>query len=364
MDNKDKNHELSFTSKDSIDLIKKRIINAKISIDLEMYYFVNDEIGSSILNLLIQKAKEGLKIRLLFDHVGSYDFSKAAEVLKELKNHSIKVLFFNSILPFSRNRKTFWFLRDHRRTIMIDDDYLFTGSVCISKATINWKELGIFIKDKDIVIKAKNVFNETWNKVYHPSFNIGSTNRNEVLSVKDYNYITQSPLQFKRHIYRYYVNAIKASKESIYLVSPYFVPDRRIVRQLIRASKRHGNVHIILPKNTEILVVDLARNTYIKQLLTAGIHIYFHNKMLHSKFSIFDSKQAFIGTLNLDNLSLKYNYECGVVTSNTECLSELNNYIKNDLITYSEKLNIDSWKNRSLLTKLIERFVWLFRKIL
>lgn len=362
----DKNYELSFTSKECINSIKERICTAKNSIDLEMYYFVNDDTGSEILNLLIQKANEGLKIRLLFDHVGSYEFSNNNETLKKLKDHNIKILFFNSILPFSKNRKTFWFLRDHRRTILIDDEYLFTGSVCVSNTTLNWKELGIFIKDKNVVIKAKNVFNETWNKVYHPTFNIGSTTRRrkESMSLTDFDYITQSPLQFKRHIYRYYIRSVKASKESIYLVSPYFVPDRRIVRQLIRASKRHGNVYIIVPKSTEIPVVDLARNTYIKQLLSAGIHIYFHDKMVHSKFSIFDNKEAFIGTLNLDNLSLRYNYECGVITSNTVCVSELNNYIKNDLTTYSEKLNLTSWKNRSLLTKIVERFVWIFRKIL
>jgi cardiolipin synthase len=360
----DKNYELSFTAKECVDSIKERIYTAKNTVDIEAYYFVNDDIGSEILKLLIQKAKDGLKIRLLFDHVGSYEFSNNKETLKELKNHNIKVLFFNSILPFSKNRKTFWFLRDHRRTILIDDEYLFTGSVCLSSATIEWKELGIFIKDKDVVIKAKNVFNETWNKVYHPTFSIGSTTKKDTLSLKDFNYITQSPLQFKRHIYRYYVRSIKASKESIYLVSPYFVPDRRIVRQLIRASKRHGNVHIIIPKNTEIPVVDLARNTYIKQLLTAGIHIYFHDKIVHSKFSIFDNKQAFIGTLNLDNLSLRYNYECGIITLNSECISELNNHIKDSLISSSNKLTLDSWNKRSFLTKVVEKFVWLFRKIL
>ncbi len=360
----DKNYELSFTSKECINLIKEKILTAKDSIDVEIYYFVNDKIGSEILRLLKEKAIEGLKIRLLFDHVGSYEFSKDTEVLKELKNHNIKVLFFNSILPFSKNRKTFWFLRDHRRTILIDDEYLFTGSVCMSDATIDWKELGIFIKDKDVAIKAKNVFNETWNKVYHPTFNIGSTARKEIMSFKDFKYITQSPLQFKRHIYRYYIRSIKDSRESVYLISPYFVPDRRMIRQIIKASKRHRNVHIIIPKNTEIPVVDLARNTYIHQMLNAGVHVYFHNKMLHSKFSIFDNKHSFIGTLNLDNLSLRYNYECGVITSNMGCISELEEYIKNDLITDSEKLSSDSWNNRSLLTKFIEKFVWLFRKLL
>jgi len=360
----DKNYRLSFTSKECVDSIKERILSAKTTIDMELYYFINDEIGSDILNMLIQKAKEGLKIRLLFDHVGSYEFSKQPETLKELKNHTIKVLFFNSILPFSKNKKTFWFLRDHRRSIIIDDEYLFTGSLCLGLPTVDWIELGIFVKDKQIVLNAQNVFNETWNKVYHPTFNIGSTKRKEMLSLKDFNYITQSPLQFKRHIYRYYIKSIKASKESIYIISPYFVPDRRIVRQLIRASKRHRNVHVIIPKNTEILVVDIARNTYINQLLKNGIHVYFHNKMVHSKFSIFDNKEAFIGTLNLDNLSLRYNYECGVVALNNDCISELNNHIQTDLIPYSEKLNQESWKKRSLLIKLVEKFVWFFRKLL
>ena len=360
----DKKYKLSFTSKQCVDSIKERISGAKTSIDIEIYYFINDEIGSEILNLLIQKAKEAVKIRLLFDHVGSYEFSKDNKILKELKSYNIKVLFFNSVLPFAKNRKTFWFLRDHRRNIIIDDEYLFTGSVCIGCTTSNWKELGIFIKDTEIVAKARNVFNETWNKVYHPTFNIGSTLRKEIISLNDFNYITQSPLQFKRHIYRYYVKAIKASKNSVYLISPYFVPDRRIVRQLIRASKRHANVHIIIPKNTEIPVVDFARNTYIKQLLTHGVHIYFHSEMVHSKFSLFDNKEAFIGTLNLDNLSLRYNYECGIITLNKDCISELNDHIFNDLIQNSTKLTLSSWNNRSLLTKIVEKFVWLFRKLL
>lgn len=360
----DKNYELSFTSKECVNSIKDRILAAKSSINMEMYYFVNDTVGSEIIHLLTQKAKEGLKIRLIFDHVGSYEFSKETETLKELADHGVKVMFFNSIIPFTKNRKTFWFLRDHRRTIVIDDEYLFTGGVCVGNIAINWKELGIFIKDRELALKTSLIFNRTWNKVYHPSFNIGSTAKNDLDFLNDFNYITQSPFQFKRHIYKYYIKAIKESKESIYLISPYFVPDRKIKRQLIFASKRHNNVHLIIPKNTEIPVVDIARNTYINQLLKAGVHVYFHNEMVHSKFSIFDNKQAFIGTLNLDNLSLAYNYECGIITINNDCVSEINNHIKTDLIQYSTKLTLDSWKNRSLLTKIVEKFVWLFRKLL
>lgn len=359
-----KNYQLSFTSKECVESIKERISGAKSTIDIEIYYFVNDSIGSEILNLLKEKALEGVKIRLLFDHVGSYEFSKDIETLKILKNHSIDILFFNSILPFSKNKKTFWFLRDHRRTIIIDEEFLFTGSVCIGEATQDWKELGIFIKDRDLALKAKMIFNQTWNKVYHPSFKIGSTAKNELVSLKNFNYITQSPLQFKRHLYRYYIKSLKSSRESIYLISPYFVPDRRMIRQIIRASKRHGNVHIIIPRNTEILVVDLARNTHLDKLLSAGVNIYFHNEMIHSKFSIFDNKQAFIGTLNLDNLSLRYNYECGIITLDNDCISEIKKYIENDLIPNSTKLTLESWRSRSLLTKIIEKFVWLFRKLL
>ena len=359
----DTNYRLSFTSKDCINSIKERIQNAKISIDIEIFYFIEDRIGSDFLILLIEKAKQGLKIRLLLDHVGAYDLS-VSKTLDILKRHGIKVLFFNSLLPFSKNRKTFWYFRNHRRCIIIDKEHVFTGSVCIGQPTTDWIELGIFIQDIHLAERAQIIFNQTWNKVYHPTFNIGSVSRKDLKAKNDFNYITQAPLQFKRHIYKHYLKSIKNAKNDIYLVTPYFIPNGKFVRYLIDASERHVNIHIIIPKRTEWSIIDLARNTHIHRLLKHDIHIYFHEQMVHSKFALFDDTEAFIGTFNLDNLSMSYNYESAIKVLKTDCIADLRKYTASDLLPSSVKLNLQSWDNRGLFLKVLERLVWPIRRFL
>lgn len=358
-----KDYCLSFTSKECLNSIKRIINDAENSIDIEAFYFREDGVGREILNLLIDKTKQGLQIRILLDHMGSYEISNSS-VLKVLAINNIKVKFFNSIFPFSKNQKSIWFLRNHRRTILIDDKYLFTGSVCFGEPTINWKELGIVIKDRMAINKAKKIFNKTWFKVYGHTFNIGSTSKKDLSNIYSFNYITQSPLQLKRYIYRYYLRSIKEAQESIYLVAPYFVPNKRFIRHLTKASKRHVAVNVVLPLKTDTSIVDLARNTHIHNLLKHGVNIYFHDEMIHSKFAIFDNKEGFIGTMNLDNLSLSYNYECGLKILNRDCILDLTEYIKNDLISGSQRMDLNTWNKRSFSTKIKEKIVWIFRRFL
>jgi cardiolipin synthase A/B len=357
------NYLLSFKAKDCLNSIKEKIAHAKISVDIEIFYFMEDSIGSDFLILLIEKAKQGLKIRVLLDHVGAYDLTNS-KTLSILKDYNIKVLFFNSLLPFSKNRKTIWYFRNHRRTIIIDKEYVFTGSVCIGEPTTDWIELGIFIKDNILAEKAQTIFNQTWNKVYQSTFNIGSVSKKELESKSEFSYITQSPLQFKRYIYKYYLECIKNAQKDIYLISPYLVPNRKFINSLIDASKRNINIIIIVPRTTNWSVVDLARNTHIHKLLKNEINIYFHKRMVHSKFAIFDNKEAFLGTMNLDNLSLRYNYENGIKILNQDCISELNDHIKNDLLPDCVKIDLESWKNRGFILKILEKFVWIVRAFL
>ncbi len=357
------NYSLSFTSQESLNSIKEKIKHAKTSIDIEIFYFIEDRVGSDFLILLIEKAKEGLKIRLLLDHVGAYDLA-GSKTLEILKRHGIKVLFFNSLLPFSKNSKTIWYFRNHRRCIIIDSEYVFTGSICIGQPTIDWIELGIFIKDLHLAERAQIIFNQTWNKVYHPTFNIGSVSRKDLKAKNDFNYITQAPLQFKRHIYKHYLKSIENAKHEIYLITPYFIPNAKFVRYLIDAVKRQVKVHIIIPKKTEWSIIDLARNTHIHNLLKNGVNIYFHEKMVHSKFALFDKSEAFVGTFNLDNLSLSYNYESAIRVLKTDCINDLYKHVADDLLFHSVKLDIESWNNRGLFLKVLEKMVWPIRRFL
>lgn len=361
--NTDRTYKLAFTSRDCLDLIKEKILYAKKSIDIETFYFLEDTVGTDLLHILMDKAKNGVSIRIMLDHVGSYGMSKS-NMLDDLKHAGIKIRFFNSIIPFSKNRKTFWYLRNHRRTIIIDNEEVFTGSMCFGEPTQNWLETGIFVKDKELALKVTTVFNKTWSKVYHPTFSIGSTLKNSLYDLYDFNYVTQSPLQFRRNIYKYYLDSIKNARESIYLVSPYLVPTMRLMKSLIQASKRQVRVVLILPKKTDWTIVDLARNTFIRRLLRNGVQVYFHEDMVHSKYAIFDRREAFVGTFNLDNLSMVYNYECGLKITNKECVQELTTYTIEKLLPKSTKLDLETWEHRGFLLKFVEKIVKLFREFL
>lgn len=359
------NYKLYFTAQDCLDSIKQSIKDAKSSIDIEIFYFREDSIGLEFLNLLIEKSNQGLKVRLLLDHVGSYDLSNS-KTLITLKRHGVQIYFFNSLLPFSKNSKTIWYLRNHRRSIIIDSESVLLGSFCIGHFTLTWIELGILIKDKIFAKKIQSVFDKTWKKVYKPTFNIGSVSKKDLKNDNDndFNHITQSPIPFKRHIYKYYLNSIKTAKKEITLVSPYFTPDSRFIHALIKAVKRHVKVNIITPKNTDWYIVDLARNTHVKHLLKNKINFYLHDKMVHSKFAIFDKNEAYLGTMNLDNLSLRYNYENGVKIKKQSCVLELNDYVENTLLEDCKKINIDSWKKRPLMEKVLEKLVFIIRGLL
>lgn len=356
------NFKLSFTSKTCINDIKSKIQLAKYSIDIEIYYFNPDNTGTEILNLLKSKSLEGVKIRLLLDHIGSYRFDKIS-IKKDLDKHGIQIRFFNSIIPFSKGRKSILFLRNHRRSIIIDDKYLFTGGICFADPAIHWLETMISIQDKKTVEKAQKIFNNTWNRVYYPTFKMGKINKKDLNNQGDFTYLTQAPLQFQRYIYKYYLNSIKYSKERIFLISPYFIPDAKIVRYLKKASMRGVEVNIITPIKSNWTIADIARNTYIKSILQSNIKIHFTEKMIHGKFAIFDDQTAFIGTMNLDNLSLKYNYESGIIIKNKKCIDNLMTYTEN-LKTKTFNIDLNTWNNRNILLKIIEKIVWVFRKIL
>lgn len=357
------NYKLFFTSKDCIKAIRSKILSAKESIDIEIYYFTPDNTGVDIINLLKQKSSEGVKVRLLLDHVGSLKFDRTA-IIRDLNKHNIEIRFFNSIIPFTKNRKTFLFLRNHRRSIIIDDTYVFTGGLCISDQMIHWLELCILIKDKNINNAVKKIFNNTWNRVYYPTFKIGKSNR-KYLKEKDsrnFSYLTQSPFQFERYIYKEYLRNIKNSKKEITLVAPYFIPDFKLQRYLKHAVKNGVKVNIILPIKSNWIIADIARNTYINFLIRNHINIKFIEKMIHSKFAIFDDK-AFVGTMNLDNLSLKYNYESGVLINDRQCVEELKSY-SNFLMSKSFSFTEETWKNRSVWLKIFEKIIWPIRKFL
>ncbi len=353
-------YKLFLSSRECLAGIKDMISRAQKTIDFEAFYFIPDVIGREILDLLIQKAKQGVRVRLLVDTMGSFSMSRSLYT-ESLKKAGAHIRFFNSFVPFSKSKKAFWYFRNHRRAIIIDKKELCVGSFCIGVPTIDWIETAILIEGSKSIEQATKTFRETWHKCEHSTFKIGSSSK---LSTDCFSYITQAPLQRQRFIYKSLVQDIAKASKSITFITPYIVPDRKLLRSIKKASKKHVQINIITPKQTDSKLADLARNTYVNHLLNKHVRIFFTEKMIHSKVTIIDTNKAYIGTLNLDNVSLRYNYESTIITDSLACVSDLITFSQSILEKEATHLTKENWLKRSFFTKFLETLVWPIRKLI
>lgn len=353
-------YKLFHTSKENLEGLLHALDKAESTIDLEFFYLLPDEIGRQVLDILINKATQGVKVRILVDAIGSFSLSQSMypEAFQKAGGH---IRFFNSPIPFSINSKSLWYFRNHRRTVVIDNKELFVSSLCIGEHTKDWIETGILISNSQAIEEASCAFDTTWHKSLHKTFKIGSSSK---ISTDCFSYLTQAPLQSQRHIYYDLINRIRNANKTIILIAPYIIPDSRLIRALRQAKRRKVEVNIICPEKTDITIADLARNTYIDNLLLNNINIYMSKNMIHSKVAIFDNEVSHIGTMNLDNVSLRYNYEATLLIENRDCVEEMTNFVNKNILSNSRKIHLAEWRKRKILTKILEKLIWPIRKLL
>ncbi|MDD5357117.1 MAG: phospholipase D-like domain-containing protein [Candidatus Pacebacteria bacterium] len=325
------------------------IKGATKSIEIEQYIWSNDEIGIEFFKELIAKARGGVAIRLLCDHVGSFDFF-SSEWPGKLRDAGAKVRFFNIVSPWRVSNFTAWYFRNHRKTMVIDNKVAFIGGVGIRKDIRKWRDTHLSITG-DIVDAIKTNFDDIWNK---------SKRRNIFLlrkwfrRIKKFNLLTNVPHFFQRHIYHVLVDNIRSARHSILLTTPYFIPDGRLFRALRLAAKRGVEVKLIIPEKSDVMFFNIAAYSYIEPALKAGIRVFlFQNAILHAKTVVIDGKWATVGSLNLDTLSLLWNYEANIESTDKKFVDELAGHFETDLKT-SREVIYSEWKNRPFFDKMLQ----------
>ena len=150
----------------------------------------------------------------------------------------------------------------------------------------------------------------------------------------------------------------------MYLTTPYFLPDHRLQRVLILAAKRGVDVRVLIPAVGDHKIVQTGSESYFEFLLNKGVKIFRYTpSMIHAKVAVIDADWAMIGTMNLDNVSLRYNFESAIVTTNPLCVDELRGHFINDLKSATE-VRLEEWRKRSLVQRFRETLVWPIRKFL
>nr|WP_295972565.1 cardiolipin synthase [uncultured Bacillus sp.] len=327
-------------------------------IHLEYYIVRDDHIGQSLKSLLIQKANEGVKVRFLFDAVGSWKLSK--EYIHELRDAGVEMVLFGPVrLPFLNSKFNF---RNHRKIIVIDGSVGFAGGLNIGDEYLGRNAQFGFWRDTHLMLKGEAVrslqliFLQDWYYMTNSSC-LTAEYLSPVLKENRYGgvqFIAGGPDNEYSAIKNIFFAMITSAKDSVWIASPYFIPDADIFSALKIASLSGVDVRLLVPKKPDKKIVFHASRSYFPELLEAGVRIYEYEKgFMHSKIIIVDHVLASIGTSNMDMRSFHLNFEVNAFLYRTKSTQDLVHEYENDLHD-SKEIDAESFSQRHLGHRLLE----------
>jgi len=333
------------------------IKEAQDHIHLEYFIIKEDRIGNELKDLLIMKSLEGLKVRLIFDDVGSMLLSR--QYIKSLKNAGVEVYsFFKVPIPiFSRDLN----YRNHRKIVVIDGTIGFVGGLNIGEEYIGNSDKFEFWRDTHLEIQGEavyalqTIFLNDWNYIskqvvqgarYYPE---NKVTKNSLVQIA-----ASGPDSEWKCILQAFYKMISNAVDKIWVTTPYLVPEESIMMGLKTAALSGIDVKIIIPAQPDHFFVYWASQANIQQLLEAGVKIYqYRNGFIHSKIMIVDRLAATVGTANLDIRSMEINFEVNAFLYDIDVIARLEEDFMGDL-EESDAFDLDTFKNRKFYRKLLE----------
>ena len=302
-----------------VDLIKE-LKKAKKYIFMEYFIIEEGQMWNGILEILEQKAKEGLDVRLMYDDMGCVSLLPYGYD-KELEKKGIQCIAFN---PFKPLLSLAMNNRDHRKITVIDGHTGFTGGINLADEYINVKERFGHWKDTGVMLKGEGVWNltmmflEMWNSnrqtdadfsIYKPEVHQWETTLSDGY-VQPYG---DSPLDEEVVGENVYLNIINTAKNYVYIFTPYLIIDNEMMTALCLAAKKGVDVKIVTPGIPDKKTVFKLTRSYYRQLIEAGVKIYEYTPgFIHAKVFICDDEIATVGTINMDYRSLYLHFENGI----------------------------------------------------
>lgn len=331
---------------------------AKDYIYIETYRIHNDSIGIRFRDVLTEKAKQGVEIKLLLDSWGSSSISYS--FFADLIKFGGEVRFFEKIKInfdfFTRSHR-----RNHRKIIIIDDEVTYIGSSNFTDYNLNWRELIIRFRG-DISLTFKKIFRQDF-RIYN-KYVFDKARYSATLRHGDFEILRDIPSITIKRINKRYIQLIKESKSQVIIESPYFLPGFMLRKAMSDASKRGVDVKVIIPRRSDVGLVDVLRNKYLGPLSKNGINIlYYKPHNLHAKAMLIDDKIFSIGSANFDYRSFRYMYEITLIGQDPQISIQLNNHISKTMQN-CESFSYENWKRRPLINKFFEYILLPFRHLL
>ena len=330
----------------TFDAIADAVNAARHHVHLEYYIYEPDQTGTALRDLLIEKAKAGVQVRLLIDALGSKKLGRT--FLKPLQQAGAEVLRFHDSKIGRRLRPVVNF-RTHRKILICDGKVGFTGGVNVTDEENEriradaYHDVHIRVEGS-VVSWLQTVFLEDWAYTLGKDpYKLPETLDDLLPDCEDgsipMQVVTSGPDDQLDAIYRAYLAAINAAQQRIWLTTPYFVPTEGALTALTNAALRGVDVRILVPKKSDSVFVTAAARSYFDELIRCGVHIYEYDaSMLHSKTLVVDDNMAMVGTANFDYRSFFLNYEVCVIGYGPELNQALDRQFLADLAQASAVL--------------------------
>lgn len=337
----------------------------KHHINIEYFTIYDDQLGKKLRKILVQKAREGVQVRVLYDLFGSKGSKQ--KFFKELIQAGGEVTpFMKSKLGYYSFRINF---RNHRKIVVIDGSVGYIGGFNIgdqylgrNKRFGNWRDTHLRLEGS-VVLQLQSRFFMDWNasaKRQKVQFSLDYFPQSNVQNNIPMQIVSSGPENDVQKIKQGYIKMIMGAKHSIWIETPYFIPDDALMEALLIAIRSGIEVRIVIPQMPDHPFVYRATEYYVQQLLKAGARIYsYQNGFMHAKTIVVDNMITSVGSANWDIRSFKLNFEANAFMYDPKVAEQIIATIKNDLKDARELdeeyfKQQSSWKKfRQLASRLI-----------
>lgn len=362
--------ELLINGDEKFEKLKKDLLEAKNHIHLEYYIFEPSQIGDEIIEILIQKSSKRVRVRFLYDALGSRYLSE--KKIEQMQNAGVEIFPFFELRPWNfLNRINY---RNHRKIVVIDGKIGYVGGINVSDLYVNSIPTHRYGRDTHLKIEGKSVwdlqriFLYDWN--FSSEQNLGFDDKlfpddsekkygNALVDIT-----ASGPDSSYPNILYALLTGITLSQKEILITTPYFVPNISFLDSLKIAALSGKKIKLLVPKTYDSKIIELTTQSFFGALLDAGVEIFQYQKgFIHAKTIVYDREVSVIGTANLDNRSFDLNFEVNATVYDTDFSQKLAQEFEKDLQD-SEKIDPKAWKNRPFHRKLLGKILNLFAPLM
>ncbi|WP_127538145.1 cardiolipin synthase [Paenibacillus illinoisensis] len=339
--------------KEAFPAMLREMEKAKHHLHVEFYIFRDDAISTKFQEVMIRKAREGVRVRFICDGLGSHKMSLG--FIRKLQDAGVEFHYFLPPLIATIDRRVNY--RNHRKIIVVDGKVGFVGGINVGDDYLGkypkmgfWRDTHMQLEG-DAVYFLQNTFLNDWKlasgeqiteaqlkELFPPHICSG----NEKIQI-----LASGPDQEWDAIQEMCFGAISVACDRIYITSPYFIPDPALYEALKTAAVSGVDVKIIIPYESDSRLVHLASLSYVEELLRAGVEFYQYRKgFIHAKVMIVDELLATVGTANMDMRSFFCNFELTAVLFESSSMDRLVGDFERDL-KVSSKIDLKAFQERS-----------------